>query len=106
MKKWSFPGPTRNPSQRRNPDEARKPEGIRRPHGLKILWEIKSDFCMGNRGEYHGKSRRISRENFKKEKVKTSPDSSLNSLKICWLKLENKIYNFNVKIKRKSRGGH
>ena len=56
MKKLSFPGPTRNPSQRRNPDEARKPEGIRRPHGLKmtweILWEIKSDFCMGNQGDY------------------------------------------------------
>ena len=52
MKKWSFPGPTRNPSQRRNPDEARKPEGIRRPHGLKILWEIKSDFCMENQGDY------------------------------------------------------
>ena len=55
MKKWSIPGLTRNPSQSRNPDEARKPEGIRRPHGLKILWEIKSDFCMGNQGEYQGR---------------------------------------------------
>ena len=116
MKKWSFPGPTRNPSQRRNPDEARKPEGIRRPHGLKMTWEIKSDFCMGNDGDnvnYQEKIKeitlRISRESFKglcnKKMLKTSPDSFLNSLKICWLKLENKICNFNVEIKRKSRGG-
>ncbi|PRQ19275.1 hypothetical protein RchiOBHm_Chr7g0215431 [Rosa chinensis] len=87
MRKWSFPGPTRNPSQRRNPDEARKPEGTRKPHGLKmtleILWEIKSDFCMGNDG-YNVKIKEItlrkSWESFmglcNKKRLKTSPDSS------------------------------
>ena len=100
MKKWSFPGPTRNPSQRRNPDEARKPEGIRRPHGLNILWEIKSDFCMENDGD-NVKIKEIikeitlrkSWESFmglcNKKRLKTSPDSVLNSLKMCWPKLRN-----------------